>query len=59
MEYGEPPVLPCAEKLAFDSKKDADATANVVHYRYGSHVHSYHCRHCGLWHLSSGSADND
>jgi len=49
--------LPCAEKLAFDTKKDADATANVAHYRYGSHVHSYKCRYCGLWHLSSGASE--
>lgn len=46
-------VLPCHDKLAFDTKRDADASANVVQYRYGSQVHAYQCRHCGLWHLSS------
>jgi hypothetical protein len=58
VENNDETVLPCAEKLAFDNKKDADATANVAHYRYGSRVHSYKCRHCGLWHLSSGAADD-
>lgn len=49
--------LPCAEKLAFNTKKDADATANVAHYRYGNKLYSYQCRYCGLWHLSSGEPD--
>jgi hypothetical protein len=47
--------LPCKDKLAFDTKKEAEATANVVQYRYGAKVHVYKCRHCGLWHLSSGA----
>lgn len=51
--------LPCAEKLAFDTKKDADATANVAHYRYGNKLKSYVCRYCNLWHLSSNSDDED
>jgi hypothetical protein len=59
MNDHEEVALPCAEKLAFDTKKEADATANVAHYRYGSRVHSYKCRFCGLWHLSSGVADKD
>ena len=50
-------VLPCHEKLAFDTKREADASANVVEYRYGSKVHAYVCRYCGLWHLSSNTAD--
>lgn len=48
--------LPCADKLAFDSKKQAEDTATVVEYRYGSTVRAYRCRHCHLWHLSSNQA---
>jgi hypothetical protein len=51
--------LPCNDKLAFDTKKQAAATANVAHYRYGSKLHAYKCRYCGLWHLSSGPANED
>ena len=49
----EIPELPCKDKLAFDTKKEAEATATVVQYRYGSKVRAYRCRHCSLWHLSS------
>ncbi|MEO8104997.1 MAG: hypothetical protein ABI602_01535 [Candidatus Saccharibacteria bacterium] len=45
--------LPCKDKLAFDTRKQAETTATVVEYRYGSTVHAYLCRHCQLWHLSS------
>lgn len=55
MEYEEEPVLPCHDKLAFDTKKQAEATANLADWRYGSKVHAYLCRHCNLWHLASGS----
>jgi hypothetical protein len=46
-------ALPCDDKLVFDTKKDAEATANVAHYRYGNKLKAYVCRYCGLWHLSS------
>jgi hypothetical protein len=58
MEQQEPAELPCHEKLAFDTRKQAEATANVVDFRYGSKVHAYLCRYCGLWHLSSGPQDD-
>lgn len=51
--------LPCEEKLAFDTKKDAEATANVAHYRYGNKLKAYVCRYCNLWHLSSNPGDDD
>jgi len=57
VETDEAETLPCSEKLAFDTKREADATANVVQYRYGSIVRSYQCRYCGLWHLSSNTGD--
>lgn len=57
MEQDEP-QLPCADKLIFDTEKDAIATATVAHYRYGGKMHPYRCRYCKLWHLSSGSAQS-
>jgi hypothetical protein len=53
MNDDNPNALPCDDKLAFDTKKDAEATANVAHYRYGNKLKAYICRYCGLWHLSS------
>lgn len=47
------PGLPCQEKLAFDTKQEAEVAANVAHYRYGNKLKVYRCRHCQLWHLSS------
>lgn len=55
MEMELPLELPCKDKLAFDTKKEAETTANVVDYRYGSKVRAYKCRYCYLWHLASKS----
>ncbi|HSX29583.1 MAG TPA: hypothetical protein VLE73_03425 [Candidatus Saccharimonadales bacterium] len=49
-----PPELPCAEKLAFDTKQQANAAATVAAYQHGTQLHAYKCHHCGLWHLASG-----
>jgi hypothetical protein len=53
MKEDDQDQLPCSDKLSFDSKLQADATANIVSYRYGSSVYPYVCNDCGLWHLSS------
>ena len=55
MDIDQPAELPCKDKLAFDTRKEAEATANVAQYRYGSKMHVYVCRYCQLWHLSSNS----
>lgn len=44
--------LPCADKLAFDTRQQAQAAATVAHYQHGTVVRPYVCRYCGLWHLS-------
>lgn len=49
----EDQTLPCAEKIAFDSKKDAQAAATVAEFQHGVKLRPYKCRHCNLWHLSS------
>ena len=46
--------LQCADKLVFDSEKEAEAEARAIKYRRGVSLKAYKCRYCGLWHLSSG-----
>ncbi|MCA9318422.1 hypothetical protein KDA06_02145 [Candidatus Saccharibacteria bacterium] len=47
-------ALPCADKLVFETRSAAEATATTSQYWYGSRPHAYRCRFCGFWHLSSG-----
>jgi len=49
----EPPPLACAEKLAFDTQKQAQTAATVAAYQHGTSLKAYRCTHCNLWHLSS------
>jgi hypothetical protein len=53
MEISEPEQLPCHDKLAFDTQRQAQAAANVADYQHGTKLKTYKCKHCGLWHLSS------
>lgn len=53
MEPSSESSLPCAEKMTFDSQKQAEATATTVGWQRGSKVKAYKCQHCELWHLSS------
>ncbi len=46
-------TLPCVDKMAFDTQKEAEATAVTVEWRHGTKLKVYQCRHCSLWHLSS------
>jgi hypothetical protein len=46
--------LPCSDKLAFDTRQQAQAAATVALYQHGTVLKAYMCRYCGLWHLSSG-----
>lgn len=46
-------ILPCTDKLAFDDKKSAQATATAVEYQRGSKLRPYKCKHCKLWHLAT------
>lgn len=48
-------TLPCADKLAFDTKEAAEAAAAVAEWQHGTKLKAYACRHCGLWHLSTNS----
>jgi len=49
----EDEVLPCANKLVFDTQKQAQAAATTALYQHGTKLKTYVCVHCGLWHLSS------
>jgi len=43
----------CNEKLAFNTKKEAEASAVVANYQHGTKLKVYKCKDCGLWHLAS------
>ncbi|HUD03571.1 MAG TPA: hypothetical protein VMR51_02170 [Patescibacteria group bacterium] len=43
----------CQEKLAFDTKKQAEMSAVVAEYQHGTKLKVYKCKNCGLWHLAS------
>lgn len=45
--------LPCADKLAFETVKEARTTATVSEHRYGGKLKAYKCRHCHLYHLAT------
>lgn len=45
--------LPCSEKMVFNTKKEADATALTADWQHGASLKSYKCRYCQLWHLAS------
>lgn len=46
-------TLPCAEKITFDTQKEAQTAATLAQHRYGSQLKPYRCAHCDLWHLAS------
>jgi hypothetical protein len=50
-------ILPCADKLSFDSIAAAQATGTVSKWRYGSKLKAYKCRFCRLYHLSTAYDD--
>lgn len=45
--------LPCADKMVFDTKQEAENTALAADWQHGSSLKAYKCRHCHLWHLAS------
>lgn len=45
--------LSCQDKLAFDTKEQAEASAVVADYQHGTKLKIYLCKDCGLWHLAS------
>lgn len=49
----EQEVLPCNDKIVFDTKKAAQTAATVAKFQHGTQLKPYKCKHCGLWHLAS------
>lgn len=47
--------LPCADKLSFDTKVQAHASAVVAGWQHGVKLKVYLCKNCELWHLASNS----
>lgn len=45
--------LPCADKLAFGTKREAEASGAIAEWRHGSALKAYKCKYCDLWHLAS------
>lgn len=45
--------LPCADKLVFETKLQAQASAVTIKWQRGTKLKAYRCHHCSLWHLSS------
>ena len=48
--------LPCEDKLVFDTKEQATATALTAKWQHGTRLVVYRCKDCRLWHLSSKSS---
>lgn len=46
-------VLPCADKLALDTKQQAEAAATVAEYQHDVKLAPYKCKYCHLWHLKT------
>lgn len=59
MEEHENDALPCAEKMVFDTRKQAESTALAADWQHGASLRPYKCRYCHLWHLSSQTAHSD
>jgi hypothetical protein len=49
------PKTPCQDKLAFDTKKQADTAGLVAELQHNAKLKSYRCTHCSLWHLASSN----
>jgi hypothetical protein len=49
----------CEDKMAFDTKIEAENAVSVVRYQRGSDLKVYKCSNCGLWHLSSKYGDRN
>lgn len=44
----EKPALPCAEKLAFETKAQAQGAAAAAEWQHGAQLKAYQCQYCQL-----------
>lgn len=47
----------CTDKMAFDTRDEAQNAATVASHQHGSDLKVYNCQKCDLWHLSSNYGD--
>lgn len=52
-ESSDDPQQPCADKMAFDTQKEAVAAGTAAEWQYGGALKAYRCQHCKLWHLAT------
>lgn len=45
--------LPCAGKLRFETRREAEAAVVVIEHQRGTKLKAYACRYCDWWHLAS------
>jgi hypothetical protein len=53
MSEDEENKLACADKLVFDTKKEAETARITADWQHGVTLKAYQCKDCQLWHLSS------
>ncbi len=46
-------ILPCADKITYETKVTAIGAAAAVNWQRGLKLKPYVCTHCSLWHLAS------
>lgn len=46
-------TLPCHEKMAFDTQKEAASAGLAAEWQHGGALKAYRCRYCRLWHLAT------
>ena len=51
--------LPCAAKMSFDTKKEAESVGTAAEWQHGGALKAYKCRHCQLWHLATAYSDKE
>lgn len=50
--------LPCADKVVFETKAEAEGAALVAQNKYGGKkAKVYKCRYCERWHLATDFDD--
>lgn len=45
--------LSCKDKLRFDTRSEAEASAVAIEHQRGTKLKAYKCKECQLWHLAS------
>lgn len=53
----EDTTLPCANKMTFDTSKEAMASVTTAQWRHGGSLKAYRCKYCLLWHIASNYED--